>query len=148
MLIREEQRNGVPAVLVVDDEQDVREIFARVLGRTGYKVVVAESGDQALLEAATQRFDLAFIDVAMPGLDGAATLRQLKMISPHTQVVMITGFVDGPILDAGEREDRVAQAMELGARGCLRKPFGAERILRTAEYFAGRPSPAWQETPA
>ncbi len=121
-------------VLVVDDEDDVREVFRLALKRTGHEVTVAETGEAAVQEAGKLQFDLAFVDVAMPGMDGVETVRQLKVVSPETPVVLITGFVDGA-LAPDERQDRVTDALSLGARGCLRKPFGIDTIIKTVEYF-------------
>lgn len=127
--------NGRPKVLVVDDEPDVRQVFELALSRNGFEVTAAESGPEALQAAADRGFDLAFVDIAMPGMDGVETLKQLREMSPQTQVVMITAFMDHG-LDAGDRHDRVAQALAEGARGCLRKPFGVSTIVKTAKYFA------------
>ena len=127
--------NGRPRVLVVDDEPDVRQVFQLALSRRGFDVTPVESGAAALEAAADTPFELAFVDIAMPGMDGLETLQQLKVVSPKTQVVMITAFMDHG-LDAGDRHDRVAKALAAGARGCLRKPFGVSTIVKTAKYFA------------
>jgi two-component system response regulator PilR (NtrC family) len=134
MLIRDNVPRKALHILVVDDEPDVREIFQLALRRKGHQVTLASTGESAVEQAGQSRFDLAFVDVAMPGMDGVETVRQLKSVSPETSVVMITGFLSGP-LGAGEREDRVEDALSLGARGCLRKPFGIETIVKTVEYF-------------
>ena len=122
-------------ILVVDDEDDVREIFRLALTRKGYDVVQFGEGAEALKAAAEQEFRLAFVDIAMPGMDGLEIVENLRRLSPTTNIVMITAFLDGA-LAAGEREDRVQKALALGARGCLRKPFGMDTIVKTAEYFA------------
>jgi CheY-like chemotaxis protein len=126
--------NGRPRVLVVDDEPDVRQVFELALSRNGFEVTSAESG-QAALEAAEQTaYDLAFVDIAMPVMDGVETLKHLRTMSPKTQVVMITAFMDHG-LESESRHDRVAEALSAGARGCLRKPFGVSTIVKTAKYF-------------
>jgi CheY-like chemotaxis protein len=135
VLIKNDVSKKTLQILVVDDEPDVREVFRLALKRKGHEVTLAETGESAIAQAGESQFDLAFIDVAMPGMDGVETVRQLKAVSPETPVVMITGFVGGT-LAADERQDRVADALALGARGCLRKPFGVETILKTVEYFA------------
>jgi CheY-like chemotaxis protein len=127
--------NAGPTILVVDDEDDVREIFRLALTRKGYGVAQFGDGAEALKAASEQQFKLAFVDIAMPGMDGVEVVQNLRRISPGTNVVMITAFLDGA-LAADEREDRVQQALSLGARGCLRKPFGMDTIVKTAEYFA------------
>jgi CheY-like chemotaxis protein len=127
--------NGRPKVLVVDDEPDVRQVFELALSRNGFEVTPVESGPDALRAAECSFYELAFVDIAMPGMDGLETLKQLRELSPRTQVVMITAFMDHG-LDAGDRHDRVAQALAAGARGCLRKPFGVSTIVKTAKWFA------------
>ncbi len=124
-----------PNILVIDDEDDVREVFRLALTRRGYEVAQFGDGAEALKAAAEREFKLAFVDIAMPGMDGVQVVENLRQLSPSTNIVMITAFLDGA-LAADEREDRVQQAMSLGARGCLRKPFGMDTIVKTAEYFA------------
>ncbi|MBM3499066.1 MAG: response regulator [Armatimonadetes bacterium] len=129
-----EPKMGAP-ILVVDDEDDVREVFRRALTRRGYQVAEFSNGAAAVAAAEEQEFKLAFVDIAMPEMDGVEVVDHLRRVSPGTNVVMITAFLDGA-LAADEREDRVEKALSLGARGCLRKPFGTDTILKTADYFA------------
>ena len=129
------ESSKVRQVLVVDDEEDIREIIEWALTREGYDVTVADSGSDAVEAAAAGDFQLALIDVAMPGMDGLATLRALKEVSPATQVVMITAFLD-TTMAREDRRDRLAECLAEGARGCLRKPFTTTAIVKTADYFA------------
>ncbi|MBM3475627.1 MAG: response regulator [Armatimonadetes bacterium] len=122
-------------ILVVDDEEDVREIFRLALTRKGYEVAHFGDGAEAVKAATEQQFGLAFVDIAMPGMDGVTVVENLRRVSPTTNIVMITAFLDGG-MGPEERQDRVQKALSFGARGCLRKPFGTETILKTAEYFA------------
>jgi CheY-like chemotaxis protein len=133
LIVKDDSRKALN-VLVVDDEPDVREIFRLALTRKGHEVTLAESGEAAVQRAAETAIDLAFVDIAMPGIDGVETLKRLRALSPDLPVVMITAFIDGG-LTPDERQDRVTDALNLGARGCLRKPFGVETILKTVEYF-------------
>jgi CheY-like chemotaxis protein len=134
MDVHESDKPTGAKVLVIDDEEDVRNIFRLALTRKGYQVTQFGDGAEALKAAAADHFKLAFVDIAMPGMDGVEVVKALREASPATNVVMITAFLDGT-LGTDEREGRVQQAERLGARGCLRKPFDAETILRTAEYF-------------
>jgi two-component system response regulator (stage 0 sporulation protein F) len=134
MQTTETQPNAGQSILVVDDEADVREIFHLALTRKGYEVAQFGDGAEALAAAAAQQFRLAFVDIAMPGMDGVEVVENLRRLSPATNIVMITAFLDGA-LNADEREDRVQTALNLGARGCLRKPFGMDTIAKTADYF-------------
>jgi CheY-like chemotaxis protein len=127
-------------VLVVDDEEDIREIVGWALGREGYDVTLVDNGAEAVATAAAGEFGLAFVDVAMPGMDGLATLRALKEVSPRTEVIMITAFLEST-LAREDRRNRVADCLAEGARGCLRKPFTVSSVVKTAEYFAREPVP-------
>jgi CheY-like chemotaxis protein len=104
----------------------------------GHNVTFVGSGPDAIEAARQQQFDVAFIDVAMSPMDGLSTLSRLKAVSPDTQCIMITAFYSGE-LSRRVRSNIVSDAMQLGARGCLRKPFELDTIARAAEYF-GRQS--------
>lgn len=105
-------------ILIVDDEQLIRNLLARMLG-TGYEIVMAENGRQAVEKAAEQSFDIAFVDIVMPGMDGIETLKGLKAVQPDLKLVVMTGFAV---------EDRVVQAFDLGAEDCLYKPFTLREV--------------------
>lgn len=121
-------------VLVVDDESDVLEVFRLALAPHGHEVALADNGPEAVERASRESFDVAFIDIAMSPMDGLSTLSRLKAVSPDTRFIMITAFYGGE-LSRRVRHDLLADAMKLGARGCLRKPFDLDTILRAAEYF-------------
>ena len=101
-------------VLVVDDEQGIRDMLARFFKAKGYEVLEAENGERALELAAAHKCAVALLDMRMPGLDGLQTLERLKELSPSTGVVMVTGEGD---------DDRVRGALERGAYGYVLKPF-------------------------
>lgn len=109
------------SILVVDDEPDVREVFAEYLAGLGHRVTAAESGREAMetVQAGT-RFDLALVDWNLPGISGRDVVYGLRLHSPDTVVVLTTGDVRGPL------KDGVAAA---GAVDVLVKPFSL-RALR------------------
>lgn len=113
-------------ILVVDDEQLVRNLLARMLG-IGFEITMAENGRQALEKAAEQSFDIAFVDIVMPGMDGIETLKGLKAAQPHLKLVVMTGFAV---------EDRVVQAFDLGAEDCLYKPFTLREVETVVQKVA------------
>src|SRR5438067_13405562 len=86
-------RNGT--ILVVDDEEIMREILETLLTREGYDVRLASSGAEGLEMARALPFDAAIVDIMMPGIDGIATLDELKRIDEDLAVVIITS--DGAI---------------------------------------------------
>ena len=79
-------------VLVIDDDDGVRESFRAALEDGGYAVTTADSGAAGLESAAAARPDLIFLDLKMPGLSGVETLRRLHDSCPHTPVYLVTGF--------------------------------------------------------
>jgi two-component system cell cycle sensor histidine kinase/response regulator CckA len=82
-------------VLIVDDDDGVREFVARALGRAGYAVVTACDGLDALrIVEAQPRFDLFVLDVMMPGLRGDVLAKRLYDRDPQTKVLYITGYAD------------------------------------------------------
>jgi CheY-like chemotaxis protein len=111
-------------VLVVDDEQGMRDLFAFTLHSEGYNVTTVANGYEALNSVREGPFDLAFIDVKMPQMDGLETYRALKEIVPDLGVFMMTAY---------SVEDLVRQALREGALGCLYKPFEPEEILTAVE---------------
>lgn len=110
---------SIDKVLVVDDEQLMRNFLAETLRRKQMDVYTACDGREALEQIQKGSFDLVITDMKMPGMSGLELLRQIKEISPSTCVVVITGF--GTIESAVE-------AMRLGAFNYLIKPFSPETI--------------------
>ncbi|MBS3779897.1 MAG: response regulator [Desulfovermiculus sp.] len=78
-------------VLLIDDEQTLLEYLAKRLLREGLTVKVTFSGEEALHVAAEEDYDVAVVDLKMPGIDGAETQRRLKGIQPNLQCIVLTG---------------------------------------------------------
>jgi len=106
-------------VLIVDDEKVIRDSFSRVLLKEGYAVEAVESGRLALERVAEQFFDIALLDLKMPGLDGMETLRELKEKDPDVIAIMITGY---PTIESA------VAAVKLGAYDYLTKPCRPEEL--------------------
>jgi two-component system response regulator PilR (NtrC family) len=111
-------RNGT--ILVVDDEEIMREILETLLTSDGYDVRVASSGEEGLEMARALPFDAAIVDIMMPGIDGIATLDELKRIDEDLAVVIITAY--------GSIESAIS-AMKAGAFDYITKPFKNEEVL-------------------
>ena len=109
-------------VLVVDDEKGIREALTQVLEYEDIEVRACGSGSEALQLYAELRPHLVLLDVKMQGMDGLETLRKVRQLDPHAQVVMISGH--GSIQTAVE-------ATQLGAYDFLEKPLDTDRILLT-----------------
>jgi two-component system response regulator PilR (NtrC family) len=107
-------------ILVVDDEEIMREILETLLTREGYDVRVASSGAEGLELARALPFDAAIVDIMMPGLDGIATLDELKRIDEDLNVIIITAYAS--------IESAIA-AMKTGAFDYVTKPFKNDEVL-------------------
>jgi len=107
-------------VLVVDDEQEFRELTVKRLEKRGLKVEGAESGQRALEILEHSRTDVVLLDVKMPGMDGIETLRQIRILKPLVEVVLLTGHAS---VDSG------IEGMKLGAFDYLMKPIELEPLL-------------------
>ena len=108
------------SILVVDDEEIMREILDALLTREGHQVRLASSGEEGLELARAQTFDAAIVDVMMPGLDGIATLQELRKLDDDLPVLMITAFAS---------VETAITAMKLGAFDYITKPFKNDEVL-------------------
>jgi len=118
-------------VLLVEDDDQTRALVRLLLERDGYTVIDAPDGDAALgLAAATpRRIDLVLSDVVMPGISGVELARRLRLARPDIAVLLMSGYLEDPLLDAREA---VAQAL-------LLKPFTADELrTRIAGLLAAR----------
>ena len=111
-------RNGT--ILVIDDEEIMREILEALLTREGYQVRLAANAAEGLELARTMPFDAAIVDMMMPGMDGISALDELKKIDDDLPVLMITAFASV--------ENAIA-AMKRGAFDYITKPFKNDEVL-------------------
>jgi len=111
-------------VLVVDDLRSIRLTLGGILEDEGYNVVLAENGYQAIEMAKQTPFDLIFMDIKMPGINGVQTFREIKKINPEAVVIMMTAY---------SVEDLVREALEEGAYAVVYKPFDIEKIVSIIE---------------
>lgn len=113
-------------ILIVDDEEDIRELISGILGDEGFSTRVAADSDQALAEVETRRPDLLVLDIWLQGskLDGMALLEQVKRDHPQVPVVMISGH--------GNIETAVA-SIKKGAYDFIEKPFKSDRLILIVE---------------
>ncbi len=111
-------------ILVVDDLKSIRLTLGGILEDEGHNVVLAENGYQAIEAAQQISFDLIFMDIKMPGINGVQTFREVKKINPQAAVIMMTAY---------SVEDLVREALEEGAFAVVYKPFDMENIVRIIE---------------
>jgi excisionase family DNA binding protein len=125
------QRNSVvtkASILVVDDEEMVRLLFESTLEELGHKVTGAKSAAEGLELVKQRDFDLVFLDLKMPGMDGAELFRRIKEIKPKLPVTIITGYPDSEIM---------SRALAYGPFGVMNKPFGETDIVNAVSSFLG-----------
>jgi len=108
------------SILVIDDEEIMREILETLLTHEGYRVHLAASGEEGIALAKSTPFDAAIVDVMMPGVGGIGTLDQLKKIDDELPVLMVTAFAS---------VETAIAAMKLGAFDYINKPFKNDEVL-------------------
>jgi len=113
-------------ILVVDDEEVVRLLFKDTLEELGHRVITTETAASALEVVKQQDLDLAFLDLKMPGMDGAELFHQIKAVKPRLPVTIITGYPDSDIM---------ARALSQGPFGVMNKPFGESDIITAVHNF-------------
>ncbi|MDO9117534.1 MAG: sigma-54 dependent transcriptional regulator [Nitrospira sp.] len=106
-------------ILVVDDEQSLREVLSIMLKRAGYAVTAVSDGEEAIEQVQKEIFDLVITDLRMPKVDGMEVLRAVKSASPETVVLIITAFATA---------DSAVEAMKQGAYDYLTKPFQVDEV--------------------
>ena len=115
------------SVLVVDDDDDMREVVKLALGQQGYEVTAFGDGEAAIEAARHQSFDLAIVDLKMPGTSGATVIKEIKKRQPELPVVIITGSLDPKEEGLDDMFSRI-----------LQKPFRIEELRETVEEVLSR----------
>lgn len=115
-------------VLLIDDEEEFVQTLAERLQARGLRAETATSGEQAV-ELAKRNYDAVLLDLAMPGMDGIATLRCLRQINPKLQVILLTG-------QATVRKS--IEAMKLGAVDVMEKPAQMDQLLEKIAEASAR----------
>jgi excisionase family DNA binding protein len=109
-----------PTVLVVDDDESVREMLSMSLSAAAYEVVTASDGSTALAALQRTPCDLLMADLKMPGMDGLTLIREARKRSPTLPVVIVTGLPS---------EASAIEAIDIGVSGYLTKPFVVSKLL-------------------
>jgi len=110
------------SVLVVDDEEIMREVLETLLTADGYRVDLAKTGEEGLEAYGRRAYDVVLLDVSMPGIGGLRALEEFLKMDSEAAIVMITAYATF---------DTAIAAWERGAFGCIRKPFQNEQITAT-----------------
>ena len=108
-------------VLIVDDEEVMRDVLESLLSQDGYRVDLAKTGEEGLAKFGERSYDVVLLDVSMPGIGGLRTLEELLKLDREAVVIMITAYATF---------DTAIAAWQLGAFNCIRKPFENDQILK------------------
>ena len=111
-------------VLLIDDEKIFVESLTKVLKKRGMEVRAAYDGPSGLQFLSSNEMDVIVLDLRMPGMDGLAVLKEIRIKDPLTPVILLTGHID---------IDRVTQAMNTGAAEILLKPCPIETLVSSIE---------------
>jgi CheY-like chemotaxis protein len=120
-------------ILVVDDEELIRDLFSQTLKKNGYRVLSASNGMEAIATYAQHRdaIQVVVTDLMMPLVDGVVAIRALKRMNPAVKIIVVTG-------SAGGR--KVAELAALGIDKILQKPFPTERLLEVLHLVLKSPA--------
>ncbi|HHY71667.1 MAG TPA: response regulator transcription factor [Bacillus bacterium] len=122
--------NGQAKILVVDDEERIRRLLRMYLEREDYVIEEAENGEEALLKATTDEFDLILLDIMMPGMDGIEVCKLIRE-KKATPIIMLTA--------KGEEANRV-QGFEVGTDDYIVKPFSPREVVLRVKALLRRSS--------
>jgi DNA-binding NtrC family response regulator len=112
------------AILIVDDDEIIRETLRDLLESKGYAVVTAETAKEALERSRAKNFNLALVDIKLPDMEGTELLKKMHTIAPRTMKVMITAH--GTLKNAMD-------SLNFGADAYLLKPINEKELLKTVD---------------
>jgi len=113
-----------PKILLVDDEEIIRQLLARALGEKGYIIEAVEDGNAAFEKIKKDTFNLLITDLKMPKVDGIEVLREIKRVNPYMEVIIVTGY---PTIELA------VEAIRIGAFDFICKPFDLQSLLGVVE---------------
>ncbi len=120
-------RNKIYNVLVVDDEHAICDVIVDALPKRKYKVDVAYDGQQGLEMAQNRKYDVVFMDLCMPVLDGCEAIKKIKSSSPEVIIVIMT---------AAANREMVEKALRFGANSVMVKPFRISEVQGILKMLA------------
>jgi two-component system response regulator HydG len=122
---------GSPKVMLVDDDESLCRTLGLVLDRKGYDVTVVHNGEDAVGKVKEEPFDLIFMDIRMPGIDGVEAFDRIRKIRPDAPVMMMTAYTV---------EEQVQRALYMGAEGVLYKPVDLGKVISAVEAISKKPA--------
>ncbi len=121
--------NYLARILVVDDDDQMRDLLQAFLTDEGYNVIAASNGKDALKAMEDEKPDLVFLDIEMPEMNGLGVLNEMQQRSLHIPVIVITGH---------STMDNAIQAIRSGAREFITKPFDLNKIRALAKRYLNK----------
>ncbi|MBN1913188.1 MAG: response regulator [Candidatus Omnitrophica bacterium] len=115
-------RKNKEVILVIDDEEVIRDTLGRILQRRGFSVISAKDGEEGLYQIMNNKVQIVFCDIMMPKINGLEFLRCVHEYNSSVEVVMITGY---------STLDNCIESVEKGACGYLTKPFQISEIFES-----------------
>jgi excisionase family DNA binding protein len=121
-----DEAKKVANILVIDDDDAICSLFKDTLDGAGHKVTAVSDSSLGLELAKLQDYDLVFLDLKMPGLDGAELLKQIRLTKPTLPIMIVTGYQDS---------DLMMSALAHGPLGVMVKPFKVAEILTAVNNY-------------
>jgi CheY-like chemotaxis protein len=122
--------DATPAILLVDDDVDICANMADILADLGYSVDVAHEGEAALELALRRPYDVALLDLRMPGMNGVTLCREIRRVRSGTVAMLVTAYAGG---------DAAREALDAGAWQVVSKPVDFPRLIGLIDEAAGQP---------
>ena len=113
-------------ILIIDDDETICSLFKDTLEDAGYKVTAVTDSYEGLELVKKGDYDLVFLDLKMPGLDGAELLGQIRAVKPEMPVMVVTGYPES---------DLMMKALNYGPLGVMKKPFKGSDVLTTVRNY-------------
>ena len=126
------EKHGPPSVLVIDDDPDMRQVLSDFLQRSGYRVVEAANGQEAMFAAESERIDVVILDKEMPGMNGLDVLSFFRQRCPRLPIIFITAF--------GGHEDE-DESRRRGAWLYIEKPFRVATVVDAVQSVLEKSAP-------
>ncbi len=113
------QNDQHKTILIVDDEQSIREVLITFFDEQGYDVLTANDGREGIALFESNPTDIVITDIVMPRVEGIETIRKIRKLSRTVKIIAMTGYVDSYL----------KEAMILGADDSINKPFNTEDLM-------------------
>jgi len=126
-----EKKDTIYTILLVDDEEGIRNVLNITLTHAGFRVLLASDGDTGFALFKTQKPDIVITDIKMPGIGGIELLKKIKQMSPHTEVIMITGHGD---------MDLAVKSLQYEAADFITKPIDSNELELSVKKAVDRMS--------